>query len=125
MKHYRKVKIVATLGPSSASFEKIQTFVQAGVNVFRLNMSHGTHEIHAQSIQWIRQAEENCGHPLGILVDLQGPKLRVGKFKSSEGVVLKEGQSFALDLDSALGDETRVQFPHGNLYSYLRINNLF
>jgi len=124
MKHYRKVKIVATLGPSSASFEKIQTFVQAGVNVFRLNMSHGTHEIHAQSIQWIRQAEESCGYPLGILVDLQGPKLRVGKFQSSEGVVLKEGQSFALDLDSTLGDETRVQFPHGNLYSYLKEESL-
>ena len=119
MKHHRKVKIVATLGPVSSSFETIQAFVKEGVNVFRLNMSHGTQEMHAQSIQWIRKAEEICGYPLGILIDLQGPKLRIGKFKNPEGVRLKEGTVFSLDLDATFGDETRVQFPHGDLYKHL------
>jgi pyruvate kinase len=116
MKHHRKVKIVATLGPASHSFEKIQAFVNEGVNVFRLNMSHGTHDMHAQSVEWIRKTEGACGHPLGILVDLQGPKLRVGKFKNPEGIMLNAGQPFILDLAADLGDETRVQFPHGELY---------
>lgn len=124
MKHHRKVKIVATLGPASTSFEKIQAFVQAGVNVFRLNMSHGTHETHAQSIKWIRDIEETVGHPLGILVDLQGPKLRVGRFKNPNGVVLEMGQSFTLDLKTELGDEARVQFPHGDLYDHLKPDSI-
>lgn len=120
MEHYRKVKIVATLGPASASLETIQSFVKKGVNVFRLNMSHGTQEIHQQSIQWIRSVEKEWGRPLGILVDLQGPKLRVGTFASDEGVMLEKGASFILDLDQTSGDASRVSFPHGDIYGCLQ-----
>ena len=119
MAQYRKVKIVATLGPVSTSFESIRAFVQKGVNVFRLNMSHGTHAIHHQSMQWIRQAEKECGHPLGILVDLQGPKLRVGRFLEKEGILLNKGQSFSLDLQETPGSAMRVSLPHGELYPHI------
>jgi pyruvate kinase len=123
MMPYRKVKIVATLGPVSTSLESIRAFVSKGVNVFRLNMSHGTHAIHHQSMQWIRQIEKECGYPLGILVDLQGPKLRVGRFLEKQGVLLTTGQSFILDLQPTLGDATRVSFPHGEIYSHLSPGN--
>ncbi len=121
---YRKVKIVATLGPASASLDVIRAFVTAGVNVFRLNMSHGTHAIHAQSITWIRQVEKEDGHPLGILVDLQGPKLRVGRFQDKSGVLLKDGDSFVLDLNENPGDDHRVSFPHGDIYPHLTPGSL-
>src|ERR1700674_4999624 len=95
MRRHRKAKIVATLGPASASEEMIRSLFFAGVDVFRLNFSHGTHEQHHERLQQIRNVERNVGRPIGVLADMQGPKLRVGTF--AEGpVTLAPGSPFRL-----------------------------
>ncbi|MBS1093885.1 pyruvate kinase [Gluconobacter wancherniae] len=114
--HHRRTRIVATLGPASSSREVILSLAEAGVNVFRLNFSHGSHEDHADRHAAIREAEARVGRPLGILADLQGPKLRVGVFENGP-VFLKEGQSFRMDLDRTPGNETRVCLPHPEIIS--------
>lgn len=114
----RKVRILATLGPSSHSPEMIRALYEAGADVFRINMSHGTQAGHAEVINRIRDLEAVIGRPTTILVDLQGPKLRVGSF--AEGPVeLKNGQTFALDLDPTPGDANRVHLPHRELFAAL------
>jgi pyruvate kinase len=110
----RKTKIVATLGPASSTRDKIAALVEAGVDVFRLNFSHGTHEDHAERVASIRSIEEEIGRPIAILADLQGPKLRIGTFESGS-VSLVAGQSFRLDMNPAPGDATRVHLPHQEL----------
>ncbi|MDB5366431.1 MAG: pyruvate kinase [Rhodospirillales bacterium] len=110
----RKTKIVATLGPSSSTRDQIAALHQAGVDVFRLNFSHGTHEDHAARVTAIRSIEEETGRPIAILADLQGPKLRIGTFESGS-VALQAGQSFRLDMNPAPGDATRVHLPHQEL----------
>lgn len=118
MRRYRKAKIVATLGPSSSSPQVISSLFSAGVDVFRLNFSHGSHEVHQQSIQIIRALEKEMDRPIGILMDLQGPKLRVGKF-TAHRITLKPKALFRLDMDGTPGDEHRVNLPHPELYSCL------
>ena len=115
MHRNRQTKIVATLGPASSSADMIQWLFERGVDVFRLNFSHGTHETHEKNINWIRKLEQSLGKPIAILADLQGPKLRVGKFETSE-VNVKAGQAFCFDMDPALGDSSRVQLPHPEIF---------
>lgn len=115
----RRTKIVATLGPSSASMDMILSLVQAGVNVFRLNFSHGTHEEHRQRVEMIRSIEQIVDRPIGILIDLQGPKLRIGTF-SADKVKLKKKQSFTLYLDEHVGDEQGVTLPHKEIFEVLK-----
>src|ERR1700748_3468932 len=97
MRRRRRTKIIATLGPASSTSETMTRLFQAGADVFRLNFSHGTHEDHAARFALIRQLEERFGRPIGILADVQGPKLRVGRFGGSR-VFLQTGQRFLLDL---------------------------
>ncbi len=111
LRRRRRTRIVATLGPASASAEVIARLFHAGADVFRLNFSHGTHEDHAARIVTIRALEEQAGRPIGILADVQGPKLRVGRFAGGR-VHLQTGQSFRLDLNAVPGDSTRVQLAH-------------
>ena len=111
----RKAKIVATLGPSSSSAKEIESLVKAGVDVFRLNFSHGTHDDHKLRYQTIRKVEDKVKKPLAILADLQGPKLRVGTFTQGS-VVLKQGQSFTLDSKNKPGNGQRVYLPHPELF---------
>lgn len=120
MLHLRNAKILATLGPASTERKTIEALVHAGADVFRLNFSHGTHEDHRRRHEAIRAIEAELGRPIGVLLDLQGPKLRVGTFK--EGPVrLVEGATFRLDLDkSAPGDATRVSMPHPEIFAALR-----
>lgn len=114
----RKVRILATLGPSSNSHEMIRKLYLAGADAFRINMSHGDHADHAARIEAIRTLEKEFGRPTTILADLQGPKLRVGTF--ADGVaVLKVGAKFTLDRDETPGDATRVNLPHPEIYAAL------
>ena len=112
-------KIIATLGPATSSKERIYELAHAGANLFRLNFSHGDKKMHAQNIKYIRSAEKKIGHALGIICDMQGPKLRVGEFKDAS-VLLKNGQKFRLDMDKDLGDETRVCLPHKEIFKVLK-----
>jgi pyruvate kinase len=118
MRRHRNVKIVATLGPASSSYEMIRALHEAGADVFRLNMSHGSHPEIAARHEIIRKVEKDCGSPIGILADLQGPKLRVGTFANGEEM-LETGQDFRLDLDDTPGDATRVCLPHKEIFDAL------
>ena len=112
-------KILATIGPSSATKEQLSKLIDAGADAFRVNFSHGTHAEHRERIKIIRSLEKEKGRLISILADLQGPKLRVGNFKEDK-VLLKEGQKFTLDLDNTLGDETRVCLPHKEIFEALK-----
>lgn len=112
----RRTKIVATLGPATDSSEKMAELIAAGVNVVRLNFSHGAHEEHLRRIELVREAAKAQNKIVGILADLQGPKIRVAKFKNGK-ITLTIGQKFCLDatLDDANGDETQVGIDYKEL----------
>ncbi|MCR5877937.1 pyruvate kinase [Phenylobacterium sp. J367] len=113
----RRARIVATLGPASRN--RIAELARAGADVFRVNFSHGAHADHARTIQLVREAEAEVGRPLAVLADLQGPKLRLGKF--ADGVIrLKAGQDLRLDLSTAPGDASRIGLPHPEIFAALR-----
>lgn len=110
-RRHRQTKIVATVGPASSDKETLKKLFEAGADVFRLNFSHGSHEDHKARYDILRELEQDSGRPIGILADLQGPKIRIGKFASGE-IALREGMALRLDLEEAPGDETRVRLPH-------------
>ncbi|MBT7485391.1 MAG: pyruvate kinase, partial [Rhodospirillales bacterium] len=114
----RNTKILATLGPASSDEKMISQLFEAGVDVFRFNFSHGSHEGHKERFKIIRNLEKKFSRPIGILQDLQGPKLRVGKFKS-DSVELRQGNDFRLDLNEDPGDETRAHMPHPEIFAAL------
>jgi pyruvate kinase len=118
MRRLRNVKIVATLGPASSSYEMIRALHEAGADVFRLNMSHGSHSEIAERHAIIRQVEKDCGTTIGILADLQGPKLRVGVFANGEENLV-EGAAFRLDLTDEEGAIDRVTLPHPEIFAAL------
>jgi pyruvate kinase len=119
----RQTKIVATLGPSSNTEAAVSALFAAGVDVFRLNFSHGEHKNHAAMVRIIRKLEKSFNRPIGIIADLQGPKLRIGKFAKGK-IALKAGQSFRFDMSSALGDEKRVNLPHPEVLKVLKKDSL-
>lgn len=108
---HRRTKIVSTLGPASRDMAMITRLFDMGVDVFRLNFSHGSHEDHAARIAIIREIEWRSGRPIGILADMQGPKLRIGRFSGGR-VQLQPRQSFRFDLSPTPGNARRVQLPH-------------
>ena len=119
MRRNRNVKIVATLGPASSTYDVIKALHEAGADVFRLNMSHGEHADIAKRHDIIRQVEKDLNSPIGILADLQGPKLRVGTFEN-EFEDLEAGASFRLDLNDERGSKERVQLPHPEIFAALK-----
>ncbi|MFC5344295.1 pyruvate kinase [Brevundimonas staleyi] len=119
MNRQRRARIVATLGPASRAPGTIKALAEAGVDVFRLNFSHGSHEDHAANLKAVRGAEMALQRPLGVLADLQGPKLRLGRFANVE-IAVKPGHKMRFDLDPTPGDETRVQMPHPEIFKALR-----
>jgi pyruvate kinase len=119
MRRMRRAKIVATVGPSSSTPEKLRALFLAGVDVFRLNFSHGTQAEHRSRFEAIRAIEKDLGRPIGILMDLQGPKLRVGTFGAGF-IELAPGQRLHLDLDAAPGDSKRVGLPHPEIFAALK-----
>ena len=119
MRRLRRIKILATLGPASSDSAMIRRLFEAGADVFRINMSHTSHDKMRELVKTIRNVESSYGRPIGILVDLQGPKLRLGSF--AEGAIqLKNGESFVLDSDKTPGDNTRVQLPHPEILAALQ-----
>jgi len=123
MKRNRKAKILATLGPASSDKKNIEELFLAGCDVFRLNFSHGDIETHRKNYESIRSLEKKYNHAACILADLQGPKLRVGRF-NNDSVMLTKGSQFKLDLSLEPGDKNRVNFPHPEIYEYLTPNSI-
>lgn len=119
MNRARRTRIVATLGPASNTPGMVRALAEAGVDVFRLNFSHGSHEDHAAALKAVRGAEVVLQRPLGVLADLQGPKLRLGIFAEG-GIAVERGHRMRFDLDPAPGDERRVQMPHPEIFAALR-----
>ncbi len=116
---HRNTKIIATLGPASADEASIRALADAGADVFRLNFSHGSHDNHRAVHAAIRRIEAALGRPLGILMDLQGPKLRLGTFADGKPR-LTRGARIRFDLDSTPGDARRVCIPHPEIIAAVR-----
>ncbi len=116
MPFLKSTKIVATLGPASSREDVITAMAGGGADVFRLNFSHGDHDDQRERYRAVRAVEAELGRPLGVLMDLQGPKLRIGSFKEGK-VRLEPGQTFRLDLDPTAGDARRVSLPHPEIFA--------
>lgn len=120
MRRLRKAKIVATLGPASSDRDTILALFEAGVDVFRFNFSHGTQDDHRARYEIVRDIERAVGRPIAILADMQGPKLRIGKFADGK-VMLSSGSKFTLDRNPVDGNENRVCLPHPELFDVITI----
>jgi pyruvate kinase len=118
LRRQRNAKIVATLGPASSAPTMIDTLFHSGVDVFRLNFSHGTPADHRKRMDAIREIETKVDRPIGVLMDLQGPKLRIGTFVQG-AIALAEGAKFRLDLDPTAGTEKRVSLPHPEIFAIM------
>jgi pyruvate kinase len=115
MRRHRRAKIVATLGPASSNPDMLAKLFRAGADVFRINMSHTSQDRMRELVAMIRALEKDNDRPIGILVDLQGPKLRLGTFNGGS-VELHKGDTFTLDTETAPGDKTRVLLPHPEIF---------
>ena len=119
--YLRSTKIVATVGTATDDIEKIKSLIKAGVNVFRLNFSHGNHGDHLKRITYIRSAENELGCNVAILADLQGPKFRIGKVK--EDIKVIKGSTYNFDKKTEIGDFSRVNLSHDEIYESLSIGS--
>ncbi|CEL94407.1 unnamed protein product [Vitrella brassicaformis CCMP3155] len=119
---FTRTKQVATLGPATDTFDTIEALFLNGADVFRLNFSHGTHEEKAEFVRIIREIEKKWNHPIAILADLQGPKLRIGLFDKDP--ILVDGQHFRFDLQDDIGDAARVKLPHPEILETLRVGDV-
>ncbi|MBL8348692.1 MAG: pyruvate kinase [Burkholderiaceae bacterium] len=119
MHRQRRAKIVATLGPASADHDTIRRLFEAGADVFRLNFSHGDHAQHQERLAIIRRIERETGRPIAVLLDLQGPKLRIGRFADGP-IDLEAGAGFRLDLDPTPGSAARAPMPHPEIFAALK-----
>ena len=119
MRRHRFAKIIATLGPATSALETIRALFAAGVDVFRLNFSHGDHDGHRRCFEAIRKVESATGRPIGVLLDLQGPKLRVGRVVGGS-TMLEEGRSLEFDLDPTPGNSQRIPLPHPEVFTALK-----
>ena len=122
MRRIRKAKIIATLGPSSSDIKTIKKLFLSGADIFRLNFSHDVASTHIKRFKQIRALEKKVNRPIGILMDLQGPKLRVGKFNNGP-IFLKNGKKFIFDLDPAPGSKHRAFLPHKEIFKKIKKGN--
>jgi pyruvate kinase len=122
LRRHRSTKIVATLGPGTSTPERIRTLFETGVDVFRLNFSHGRQSDHRERLEIIRALEQETGRPTCVLADLQGPKLRIGPFASGP-IALHPGMEFRLDLDPAPGTQRRVSLPHPEIFEAITVDS--
>ena len=121
MRRNRNAKIIATLGPASSTAEHIQILFETGADVFRLNCSHSSHRDLEDRIEKIRRLEARTGRPITVVLDLQGPKLRIGRLQGGTATLV-EGNSYQLDLDETPGDDTRAPLPHPEIFAALKPN---
>src|SRR6185295_18801811 len=110
----RRTKIVATLGPASSDAKTLSRMIEAGLDVVRMNFSHGTAKEHTQRVELVRELARKAGRAVGVLVDLQGPKIRIGRFEHDR-ISLTTGDKFVLDADCTMGDANRVGLDYKNL----------
>jgi len=122
MRRDRRVKLVATIGPASQSLEMLDKLFEAGVDVFRINMSHASHDLAAELHHRVRQISDRRGRPIGILGDLQGPKFRLGNFEG-ERAELPAGSEFVFDNDASVGDSKRVFLPHQQIFEAVELGH--
>ena len=122
MQRSRRTKILATLGPASSTKEAISKLVEAGADLFRINMSHSSHDVLNELVSTIREIEEENNSPIGILADLQGPKLRLGEF-ADDAVKVKTGDQITLDLKKMPGTKNRVELPHPEILDALEVGH--
>jgi pyruvate kinase len=122
MKRERRVKILATLGPASSSPEMLERLFLAGADVFRINMSHSSHEAAREMVFAVRKLAKQHRHPIGILFDLQGPKLRLGEFQGGR-VFVSQGATFVFDQDKAPGTSERVNLPHQLIFESIKVGD--
>ncbi len=118
MHRKRRTKILATLGPASSTKEKIKELFNAGADLFRINMSHSSHEMLNELVVTLRAVEKEIGRPIGILADLQGPKLRLGEFADGK-ITVEAGDQITLDLDETAGTQKRIHIPHPEIIEAL------
>src|SRR5690606_10267019 len=119
----KKTKIVATVGPASESKETLLALADAGVNVFRLNFSHGTHEDHLERIKRIRQINSESDRNLCILQDLQGPKIRIGNVEEKDGVWIQAGNPLVFTNENVIGTAQRVSTPYDGMYNDVKLGD--
>lgn len=119
----RFTKIIASIGPSSESKEVFTDMIKAGVNACRLNFSHDTGDVQGAKIDMIRSVSAELGKPLAVMIDIQGPKHRIGTFETENHYPLKVGQKFILDSDPTPGNETRVQLPDSDVMRSLSVGD--
>ncbi|MFW8565941.1 pyruvate kinase [Orrella sp. 11846] len=119
----RNAKIIATLGPASDELDRIRDLFEAGADVFRFNFSHGTYDDHRRRYELVRQVEREFNRPIGVLMDLQGPKLRLGLIEGGH-LSVKAGDQLILDQDAALGTEMRVPLPHPEIFAAIQAGDM-
>ncbi len=122
MRRMRKTKLLATLGPASQDDAIVERLFEVGADVFRINMSHSSHDVLRARVKQLRAMEAKYDRPVGILADLQGPKLRVGTFKDGSAMLVN-GQHFTLDSNPEPGDATRVHLPHPEILEPLQVGH--
>jgi pyruvate kinase len=122
-RRHRHTKVVATLGPSSDTYETIKALFENGADVFRMNFSHGVAEDHKKRLEHIRRLEKEFGRSIGVFADLQGPKIRIGTFQD-ERIDLDQGQKFTLDNDKAPGNKSRVYLPHPEIFDAISVGEM-
>ena len=122
MNRTRRVKIVATLGPASNTKNKILELTKAGADVFRINMSHASHDLMRATVKSIREVEAELNFPISIMVDLQGPKHRLGVFENGE-LDVEPGHQITLDSDPAPGNAERVHLPHPEILDAMEVGH--
>ena len=118
----RKTKIICTVGPASANEETLTRMCRAGMNVARLNFSHGTHEGHKENIDLISSVREKLGMPIAIMLDTKGPEYRIGTFEN-KFVMLEDGDEFTFTTEDIIGDETRVSVSYKHLVEELNVGD--
>jgi pyruvate kinase len=123
MRRMRKTKLLATLGPASQDDAIVEQLFEAGADVFRINMSHSSHEVLRVRVKQLRAMEKKYDRPVGILADLQGPKLRVGTFRDGSALLVN-GQRFTLDSNPEPGDTNRVHLPHPEILEPLQVGHV-